>query len=508
MPPSVKQSKRKPPIRRALDDLTNAYSNVNHGRNLLLSFDTKKQQRKEHQLACLTEVCAHLDHFDTGIHDNEITDHEVDHVLVFVLDSIIKDGNDVSMELVTDQREDEIRMLCSALEMLYRASAEAVYSSYKGVGKSMLPHLLILLKHFRPQSMTCGNGSNSESSCNTNASSLTSSLNGCLPFSQAISMSNSCMNSTASITIPPSAFAVLKTADIITFNIYKILLYFSRVAYVRKEIFGEVQDLLASLVCGLNEEVQSTPLALQPSEQYCSVANKLAREMRSIQLRSLANLSHEKGNKVLMMNFPTLISALIKSITRSEKEKEYVGILLMNLSVERVNQISMVSDYEGDIINALVKLTQANSSETVDYASMAIENLAYSKKNRIPLITQEGGIILDALLDLVQNRPDLHNRLESVRRRATGALMNLACPETAQIMGSHPKLLFVLSMIASSDAPGEVASRSSSALLKISSEITVSMPEFAVLLSALVNASASPNIDIITVIIRQKAVRF
>ena len=501
--PSVKGKSQ---IRRALDDLTNAYSSSNHSISCLI-YDSKKEYLKEHQLACLTEVCAHLDHFDTSRHDVEITDHEVDHVLLSVLESISKQRDTVEIETVMSEREDEIRMLCSALEMVLRASPEAVYTSYKAVGKRMLPQLLILLKKFRPQSLTNNNGCSSCSSENTNVSTLTSSIHGCLPFVQPLSMSRSnSMNSIASTNIPPSAFSVLKTPDIITFNIYKILLYFSRVTYVRKEVLGQVEDLLGSLVYGLDEEVPLSMLALQSNEQYSTVANQLAREMRSVQLRSLANLSHDKENKVSMMKYPTLISALIRSATRSEKEKEYVGIILMNLSAERLNQVDIVSGYNGELVNTLVKLTRANSSETVDYATMAIENLAFLKVNRIRLITHRDGNVLDALLDLIQDRTNVRSRTERVQRRATGALMNLACTETAQMMASHKSLLSVLSITASSDASSEVTSRSSSALLKIANEIIISMPQFSTLFSALVTASTSPHVDVITVIIRQKSV--
>ena len=92
---------------------------------------------------------------------------------------------------------------------------------------------------------------------------------------------------------------------------------------------------------------------------------------------------------------------------------------------------------------------------------------------------------------------------ERVQRRALGSIMNLACSETASLLGNCKDLLSILVKIATSDFPSEIVSRASSALLKISNAMDEKMLAFPILLTALTDGHSLPHVDVLTVIFRQ-----
>lgn len=563
----------------------------------------------------LTEACAEFDHYDVRRHDEELMEYGAANVLNMVLSIVMNEKsknyyffNDhnhnhhhhqqkdelyfnehehkhddltllddygrtnnneycinhpmTTTTTATTADDDELRMLCSGLEMIYRASPEAIYSSFKEVGSSLIPLLLRLLEEYESNHHTALSNQN----CNQNQN---NSL--CLTNNKSLSLTSSVShpaNTNGSYVQQQQQQPLLKASDVTSFNICKILLYFSRVTYVRAEIVHQIMGLLPALLRGLDVDIiddDSSSSSECPSPAFRS-------ELRAIKLRSLANLSHHKENKRRIMMFPGVPEVLCKSALRSEKEREFCSILIMNLAADAQNQVFLCKCLNGAVITTLVKLSEntndvhvnlnvniarsggaslstpksysqsygrggsishstvglnnntnnneeeeesssvasynsssaiATATATLEHVAMALQTLAFSKENRIRLVNHEKGLVVDALLNCVRNRSNV-----SVRRRAAGALMNLACHETAVQLSGHLSMLSTLAMAATNDPSldSEVMSRAASALSKISDCITRDMaPSHSNLLSALVKASSGRNVDIVTAIFRYMA---
>jgi uncharacterized protein (UPF0147 family) len=91
------------------------------------------------------------------------------------------------------------------------------------------------------------------------------------------------------------------------------------------------------------------------------------------------------------------------------------------------------------------------------------------------------------------------------RRRAAGALTNLANEDTAEILGNYKGLLQTLALVSSKDTNGDVQERAVMALTKVAASITLNMACYQVLLDALVVASLSSYPNSISAVLRVKA---
>ena len=319
--------------------------------------------------------------------------------------------------------DDEIRMICAALEMVFRASGDVVKTSFQEVGSAIVPMLLRLLER-------CESGS-------------------------------------------------MKHADVSILNITKVLLYFSRVTELRVNLVRH-QGLLTALV-----------------RVSTSILNA---ECRTIRMRVLANLANSEDNKGTMLEHTGLVESVMKvaALDLSEGAREYASQALMDLASTPLNQAIMAKNDR--LLGTLVKLSVIDDkAETREYAVTALQNLAFSKENRVRLATYGSGVVLEALKKTVSSDPN-----DKARRRAAGALTNLACDETADRMGSHKGLLETLSDVSSKDKNSDVQERAALALTKIATSVTVEMSCFNSLLDALVIAMAK-HANGVSAVIRVKA---
>ena len=153
------------------------------------------------------------------------------------------------------------------------------------------------------------------------------------------------------------------------------------------------------------------------------------------------------------------------------------------------------------VLGTLVKMVLVEASAlTRESAITALQNLAFTKENRSLLVSFKNGIVLAALKKALSSDPDT-----KARRRAAGALTNLACDETAAAMGNHKGLLDALAIVATKDESLDVQTRASLALTKIASSITVHMECQPALLDALVVASLSKASNSVSAVFRVMA---
>merc|ERR550539_975294 len=104
------------------------------------------------------------------------------------------------------------------------------------------------------------------------------------------------------------------------------------------------------------------------------------------------------------------------------------------------------------LLGTLVKLAVTDQKEeTREYAVTAMQNLAFSKENRERLVTYSDRVVVEALKKALSVDTN-----EKSRRRAAGALTNLACEETAELMSSHSELIEILSRVTTQDKNDDV----------------------------------------------------
>ena len=366
-------------------------------------------------MAAITNACAELDHWDEAKHNAELR---------------YGIANILSLLLSNSNNDDEIRMICAALEMVFRCSTDVLWETFQGLGSDggVGSAIVILLLRLVER---CESGD-------------------------------------------------MKHADVSILNITKVLLYFSRVSDLRPTL-ARHQGLLVALV-----------------RVSTSILNS---ECRTLRMRVLANLANHEDNKSLMFEHAGLMEAVLKiaAIDLSEGAREYASAALMDLASSPFNQIPMARNDR--LLGTLVKLSVVDDkNETREYAVSAMQNLAFSEDNRVRLATYGSGVVLEALKKTVSSDPN-----DKARRRAAGALTNLAYNDTAERMGCHKGLLKTLSEVSSKDKNSDVQERAALALTKIATSITVTMPCFNAMLDALLIAALSKHAHGVAAVLRVKA---
>mmetsp|Transcript_12218 Transcript_12218/g.28783 ORF Transcript_12218/g.28783 Transcript_12218/m.28783 type:complete len:757 (+) Transcript_12218:409-2679(+) len=270
-------------------------------------------------------------------------------------------------------------------------------------------------------------------------------------------------------------------AEAIIANISRILLHMTRISELRVPLVGH-QGMLTTL-----ERVGTLPLSA---------------ENRILRMRLLANLANSEGNKIVIFERSTLMEAVMKvgTLDKSESAREYSSAILMDLSSCQGNQIAMAKMEK--VLATLVKLAIVEAkTETREYAVSGLQNLAFEKRNRMQLVSYGSGVVVEALKKTTSSDPN-----DKTRRRSAGALTNLACDQTAEIMATHQGLLEALAQASVSDSSREVQQRTALALTKLANSVVVTMPCWDSLLSALVVASRCTASDgIVSAMFRVKA---
>jgi hypothetical protein len=183
----------------------------------------------------------------------------------------------------------------------------------------------------------------------------------------------------------------------------------------------------------------------------------------------------------------------------SDLAREYASLAIMDLAAAPCNQKPMAQNEK--LLGTLVKMVLVEKVASArESAITAIQNLAFTKENRTRLVVFKEGIVLEALRKALSA-----DKNDKARRRAAGALTNLACDETAEAMGNHKGLLDTLAVVSTKDENKEVQTRAAMALTKLAASITIKMPNHESLLDALVVASLSPVANSVSAVLRVKA---
>ncbi len=363
----------------------------------------------EQRLDALSSACAEFDHVDEDKHGLELQSNAA-----LVLSKILSMTSD----------DDEIQLICVALEMIFRASPKYICLAFDKVGSTMIPLLLRLLELYESGSM--------------------------------------------------------RHADVSILNISRILHHLSRVSEIRVSLARQ-----QGMVDALRRVATSS----------------LTPECRAARVRITANLAKCDENRVLLFEHKGLLDSLLRiaHLDSSEEAREYAGAALMELAACPVNHVAMA--HNDKLLGTLVKMALVEKVADARESSVtALQNLAFCKENRVRLVTFKNGIVLEALRKVLSSDNNF-----KARRRAAGALTNLACDETAERMGCQTGLLETLAIVATKDKNEEVQTRACMALTKLAASITVHMNCYDTLLDALVVASLSAATNSVSAVLRVKA---
>lgn len=356
----------------------------------------------------LTQAVHEFDHWDDARHGAEL---------------LFGAANVLSMALTLAKNDDELRMVCASLEMVFRASQKQVSDAYDAIQVSIVPWLL-------------GVTTKAEE-------------------------------------------GKLKYASDIILDIAKIFFYWSRIPKLRMSLARH-------------------PGMVEMLTRVSTLANPDAKEVR---MSLISNLANADENKALLVQTNGFLESILRTavIDATEKVKESASSTLMDLASCPDNQVEMANSDR--VLATLVKLAVTETiSETREAAISGLQNLAFCYSVRLRLITFSNGVVLDALRKTLSADANV-----KARRRAAGALTNLACEETAECMGNHKGLLEALAVVASKDENSDVQGRAAMALAKISSGITCHMPCYKSLIDALVVASLSNAATSVSHVLRVKA---
>jgi hypothetical protein len=456
------------------------------------------------RVIALTNACAEFDHLDDSRHNLELQQGAVTslcRVLAVVLNiaddqeciddtddelensnADINDCHNTHVSALTNEDvnhiDDALRMIATALEMVFRGQGTYVHTAYD----------------------KCGGTTKYESS---NIGGRPSGLLPCLlrlldraeGFHYGTRMKR-------------------HNADVSLLNTTKVLLYLSRVPDLRQHLAR--QPSLLDALCRVGNNLNKS----NNSNNNVNTITLNGEEARVTRVRIIANLVNEEENKPLLLVHVVgkggggngLLDALLRiaHMDPNERSREYASVALMDLASSPQNQIIMTKNER--LLATLVKMvlvegggnkstttsTMTNSSSTTingvvgtpirESAITALQNLAFTKENRIRLVLFKNGIVLEALLNVLNgsssssstnNDPSssvvVGSNDNKSRRRAAGALTNLACDETAEIMGRHSKLLQTLAIVSTKDPSPEVQIRSAMALTKLAASLTIRM---------------------------------
>jgi hypothetical protein len=437
------------------------------------------------RVIALTNACAEFDHLDDSRHNLELQQGAATSlckVLAVVLNTAddqdciddtddenennnISDTNDchnTHVSALTNEDvnhiDDALRMIATALEMVFRGQGTYVHPAYD----------------------KCGGTTKYESS---NIGGRPSGLLPCLL--RLLDRAEGVHYGTR---------MKRHNADVSLLNTTKVLLYLSRVPELRQHLARQPSLLDALCRVGNNLNISNTSNTLN------------GEEARVTRVRIIANLVNEEENKPLLLvhvvgkgeNETGLLDALLRiaHMDPNERSREYASVALMDLASSPQNQITMTKNER--LLATLVKMVLVEGGAAVNgavgtpirvSAITALQNLAFTKENRIRLVLFKNGIVLEALLKVLNgsgisssstnnNDPTkvvVGSNDNKSRRRAAGALTNLACDETAEIMGRHSKLLQTLAIVSTKDPSPEVQTRSAMALTKLAASLTIRM---------------------------------
>jgi hypothetical protein len=347
---------------------------------------------QERRIIAITNACAEFDHPDKARHNVELQEGAAN-ALCKVLAAVPPPKTTTSK--VGDASDDKIRMIASALEMVFRGHSSYVHAAFDKCGNQMLPLLLRLLEQAK-------NGN-------------------------------------------------LKHANVSILNISKVLLYISRITELRVTLTrspGMLKSLQRVITSNLNEEsrvvcVRAIANLVNTDDENKQLLhdglldtllqiahldlNDQAREYAGIALMDLAGAS---CNQVTMAKNKKVLGTLVK-ISLVEKigsARESAITALQNLAFTKENRVRLVSFKEGIVLECLKKaLSSDKNDKSRRRAAGALTNLSCDKTAE-SMGNHKGLLETLALVSTRDESPDVQSRAAmALTKLAASITVNMSC---------------------------------------------------------------------------------
>ncbi|GAX09527.1 hypothetical protein FisN_16Lh220 [Fistulifera solaris] len=345
--------------------------------------DLVRSQGYDRRIAAISTACEMFDHNHEGMHNLEL-EQGAAHAL--------------SKLLAMAASEDEIRMVCSALEMVFRGSPKCVHAAYERLPANFLMLLLRLLGR-------C------ESGIMTNAA--VSILN----IWRIFTYLGRCSLLRASLCRLKGISAALVSESNVSQSECRVLRmrFIANIANCddNKEIVFSSKEIVGSVLRAVNYD------SSDQVRYYAAV--------------TLAELASSAGNQKRMVEDDALLVTLVKMIlvegVNSTRESAITAI--QNLSYAKENRLPIVSFKEGIVLEALKQtlLSSSNDPKTMRRAAGALTNLA--SEDTCEIIGNHQGLLNTlAIVSYKDPNSEVQSRAAlALTKIANGVLFHMDCRE-------------------------------------------------------------------------------
>lgn len=167
----------------------------------------------------------------------------------------------------------------------------------------------------------------------------------------------------------------------------------------------------------------------------------------------LTNLAAVERNRLIMLSEPGLVNNIARVVhnERSDVARQCSALAIMNLSNGDREHVPELAGNDL-LLESIIKLSKDESPETKRNAVIALFNVACADENTVKLVRYKDGLILDVLMEKVgDNNETMNNEMdEEIRRTAAEALFNISCSsitETTDRFANHSNLLETCAMV-------------------------------------------------------------
>jgi len=295
------------------------------------------------RLKAISTACAEFDHYDKKKHAQEIDDGAVNALYQkLCLSLAAKDANNLP--------ENEVNLIFSALEMVFRCPTVKREEAFNSIGESLLAILFHVLER-------CISIDGDESD-----SIMSHVLQILYYFSR----------------VRPAATEMLQNPCMIPCFIHIIL------GDKNDSIRAKALVTLADLSC-VEENgpiIAKHQVLLDAVVQVASL--DLALEMREVATRAIQNISFHIDDTIPKKELEDIIKTLVKIENEDgSKIKKYVAGALQNLSTSKGNRGYFVTLHRGAVIQTIINLLRSDDADTKLRAIGAIKNLASPESTEI-----------------------------------------------------------------------------------------------------------------------------
>lgn len=405
------------------------------------------------RLSSITQAAGFFDHRDRLTHDNELREGAANILyqkLAFALSLSCHSYDDKEDTLQrlrrggSDAADHEIGLICSCLEMVHRASPDAIAATWYDIGEDILPILVRVME--RPFFQLTSSGKPNRD--------LKLAVQ---KVTKLLAMYSLVPEAKYPMVVCPGLLPVLvKVID--TRNLNRVRPHGPAMGYN-----------------GVRGAGAGTGLVMTEAARFNTIA-------------TLTNLAAAEENRITMLTTPGLVDNIARVVQneRSDVARQCSALALMNLSNGDKNHVpEMASEL---LLETLVTLINDDLPETRRNAAVALFNVACADENTLRVARYKDGVILGALLEIITNEDSDDSRAE-----AAETLFNMSCSdaeETTDRMANHPALLENLAgVLHSPRASIDVKLYCSATLRRMAEIIRAPMISQGALLSALVKAA-------------------